>query len=392
MLKKTIVKGLIFLCRIFSNNEKKIVYHSFPDFSDNSFATFIYATKHFKDYKNVWLVDNYASKEKYIKLTLNYTKTPNLLIVNKKSFLGLFHYFTASIVFHTHGLYNFLGLIPNQKKINLWHGMPIKNIGYLDNPNSKNVQVSNYHSATSAFYQEVLSRAFGVTQKEILITGQTRNDFLFKNEFSIHKLFNDKSSYSKTILWMPTFRKSVVGDIRVDGEINNDKDFFKESSLIKINNLLENNNSICYVKLHPMDYRKVNSFKTYTNIRFIDNYSFIENGINMYYIFNSIDILLTDFSSIYIDFLLLNRQIGFVFSDYEAFKNSRGFLFSDPIKYMPGEIITTLKKLELFLNDVISSDKDNYVYERKKIRKKFHKYDNDFSKILFDKLMIKSVS
>ena len=191
---------------------------------------------------------------------------------------------------------------------------------------------------------------------------------------------------------MPTFRKSVVGDIRVDGEINNDKDFFKESSLIKINNLLENNNSICYVKLHPMDYRKVNSFKTYTNIRFIDNSSFIENGINMYSIFNSIDILLTDFSSIYIDFLLLNRQIGFVFSDYEAFKNSRGFLFSDPIKYMPGEIITTLKKLELFLNDVISSDKDNYVYERKKIRKKFHKYDNDFSKILFDKLMIKSVS
>ena len=67
-------------------------------------------------------------------------------------------------------------------------------------------------------------------------------------------------------------------------------------------------------------------------------------------------------------------------------------MFSDPIKYMPGEIITTLKKLELFLNDVISSDKDNYVYERKKIRKKFHKYDNDFSKILFDKLMIKSVS
>lgn len=390
MLKKVIVKGLVFLCQIFSKNEKKIVYHSFPDFSDNSFASFIYATTHFKDYKNVWLVDNYVAKEKYVKLSLNYTETPNLLIVKKKSFSGFFHYFTATIVFHTHGLYNFLGLIPNQKKVNLWHGMPIKNIGYLDNPNSKNVQVSNYHVATSPFYQEILARAFGVTEEKILITGQTRNDFLFENNFSINKIFNDKNIYSKTILWMPTFRKSIIGDIRVDGELNNDNDFFNEPSLIKINNLLEINNSICYVKLHPMDYRQINSFKTYSNIRFIDNSTFEDSGINIYSTFNSIDILLTDFSSIYIDFLLLNRPIGFVFSDYEVFKNSRGFLFSDPIKYMPGEIINTLQKLELFLNNVISSNNDNYADERRKIKKEFHKYDNDFSKVLFEKLMIKS--
>lgn len=390
MLKKAIVKGIVSLCQLVSKREKKIVYHSFPDFSDNSFATFIYATKHFKTYKNVWLVDNYASKEKYIKLTSNYTETTNLVIVNKKSVVGLFHYFTANIVFHTHGLYNFLGLISNQKKINLWHGMPIKNIGYLDNPNSKNVQISNYHTATSPFYQDILAKAFGVTDDEVLVLGQTRNDFLLESKFSIHQLYNDNKAYSKTILWMPTYRKSIVGDIRIDGEVDGENDFFNEQNLVKINTLLSANNSMCYVKLHPMDFRKVDSFKTYSNIRFIDNSSFEDKGINMYSTFKSIDILLTDFSSIYIDFLLLDRPIGFVFSDYEAFKNSRGFLFTDPIKYMPGEIITTLQKLELFLTATISSNKDSFVDQRKQVKNEFHTYNKDFSKVLFEKLMTKA--
>ena len=376
----------MFLCRIFSKKEQKIVYHSFPDFSDNSFATFIYVATHFKTYKNVWLVDHYASKEKYLKLASNYTKTENLVIVKKKSISGFFHYFTGSIIFHTHGLYNFLGLIPNQKKVNLWHGMPIKNIGYLDNPNSKNVQVSNFHVATSSFYQKILAKAFGVTQDDILITGQTRNDFLLERKFSIHELFDDSNPYNKTILWMPTFRKSVVGDSRIDGEIDGENDFFNESSLTRINALLKTSNSMCYVKLHPMDYRTINSFKTYSNIRFIDNASFENKGINMYSTFNTVDILLTDFSSIYIDFLLLDRPIGFVFSDYESFKNTRGFLFLDPIKYMPGEIISDLDKLELFLTNTIEHNQDDYVQKRRIIKKDFHAYDNNFSRVLFEKL------
>jgi CDP-glycerol glycerophosphotransferase len=298
MLKKVLVKSVMFLCQIFSNKEQKIVYHSFPDFSDNSFATFIFVSEHFKTYKNVWLVDNYASKEKYLKLTSNYTKSNHLSIVKKKSFLGFFHYFTAIIVFHTHGLYNFLGIIPNQNKFNLWHGMPIKTIGYLDDPNNKNVPFSNYHTATSTFYQEILAKAFNVSEEKILINGQTRNDFLLEDKFSIHLLFNDENEYKKTLLWMPTFRKSVVVDHRIDGEIDGDIDFFNEPSLNRINGLLEKNNSICFVKLHPMDYRKIDDFKNYSNIRFIDNSSFEDKGINMYSTFKSVDILLTDFSSI----------------------------------------------------------------------------------------------
>ncbi len=372
-----------------SKKEKKIVYHSFPDFSDNSFATFIYATKNLKNYKNIWLVDNIKLKERYLHITSNYADSSNLVIVKKKSLIGVYHYLTSNLVFHTHGLYNVLGIINNQKKVNLWHGMPIKNIGYLDNPDKTDVQLSNYHTATSTFYQEILSRAFGVKPEKVLIVGQTRNDLLYDTRFTLHQLFNDSNQYSTTVLWMPTYRKSVIGDIRVDGDITNANDFLSEKSLNRLNLFLRQKESMCYVKLHPMDYRTVNSFQEYSNIRFIDNTSFESKGINMYSTFSTVDILLTDFSSIYIDFLLLNKPIGFVFSDFDAFKNTRGFLFDDPRQYMPGEIITTQDKLEEFLSDIFNSKADKFIKQRQAIKNKFHHYSKDFSKELMEKLAIK---
>ena len=135
-----------------------------------------------------------------------------------------------------------------------------------------------------------------------------------------------------------------------------------------------------------MDYRKIEHYKSYTNIRFIDNSTFHDKSISMYSTFKSIDLLLTDFSSIYIDFLLLDRPMAFVFSDYNTFKKTRGFLFSEPINYMPGEIITTPKSLELFLMNFFNLNTDKYSFKRKQIKDQFHKYERDFSQVLFKRL------
>ncbi len=387
MIKKAIVGTIVKICRFFSRNKKKIVYNSFPDFSDNSFATYIYISNHFKGYNNVWLVDNYVSKEKYIKLSSNYTNSDNLLIVKKNSFKGLFHFFSANTVFYTHGIFDSLGLISSQNKINLGHGMPLKSYGLLNNNGAK-APIANYHVATSSFYQEILSKAFGVSYDRIVIAGQTRNDFFINNRASINQVFNNQTNYLKTVLWMPTYRKSIIKEMGgVDGNVNPEMDFLSNENLLRMNNTLKQMESNCYVKIHPMDYRKMTDFNTYTNIHFLDNSSFEEKGIAMYSVFNSIDILLTDFSSVYIDFLLLNKPIGFVFSDYEEYKNSRGFIFSDPKNYMPGEIITSIDKLEDFLTETIKNDKDYYKIEREKIKVLFHEFDKDFSKILIEKVI-----
>ena len=386
MSKSIILNKIAKVFNYFFQNKNVIIYNSFPDFSDNSFALYCYISNHFSNYTNIWLVNNISLKEDYLKLASNYTNIEKLEIVKKKSFPGIYYYLTSRIIFHTHGIFNFFGLISTQTKINLWHGMPIKKVGYFDSPNCAE-PISDYHVASSKFYQDIMSKVFGVSNKKVLITGQVRNDFLIQGKTSINKLFSQKREFKKTILWMPTYRKSVIGDIRVDGKVNPDIDFLSEENLSRINKILIKTESICYVKLHPMDYLQVEHFRSYSNLVFIDNDSFLDNGVAMYSVFNSVDILLTDFSSIYIDFMLLNKPIGFVFSDYDEFKNSRGFVFSDPKKYMPGEFITSIDKLKMFLTEVIINENDNYKNKREEIKNIFHAYERDFSKKLLEKIM-----
>ncbi|MBC2843857.1 CDP-glycerol glycerophosphotransferase family protein [Winogradskyella flava] len=385
MIKKVIITFLATFLKTFNKEEKKIVYHSFPDFSDNSFAVFIYISNNFTNYLNIWLVDDYSEINKYEKLVSNYTQNLSYKIVKKKSPLGLFHYLTSNIIFYTHGIFDFIGLIPGQKKTNLWHGMPIKNIGLL---NGTKVPVSDYYVVTSAFYQDIISGAFGVDKNKVLIGGQTRNDFLVDSDISINKLFDNKIIYKQTILWMPTYRKSTIPGMKgIDGNINPSLDFLCSDSLIKVNEILIKTESFCFIKIHPMDVMKVSDFNNYSNIKIVDNSDFDRKGVTMHSIFNSIDVLLTDFSSIYIDFLLLNKPIGFVFSDYDEFKNSRGFIFSEPKKYMPGEIITCLDKLENFLIKTILNDIDDFTEHREKVKTLFHEFDKDFSKTIAEKIL-----
>ena len=112
--KNFIILFLVKVFRFFLNVDKNLVlYHSFPDFSDNSFAFFCYSLNNNSKKKNVWLVDHIKLKENYIKLTSNYSDSKNYLIVKKKSLLGIYYFCKSKYIFHTHGLFN---LIPLSKK------------------------------------------------------------------------------------------------------------------------------------------------------------------------------------------------------------------------------------------------------------------------------------
>ena len=378
-----ILNYLIKFFRLFiwpQNNS--IVYHSFPDFSDNSFSFFCYVINTHKEYKNIWLISN-KDKLRYKKLIANYTESSNYLIIRKTSFLGVYYFCKSKYVFFTHGLFNDIDISKRQVHINLWHGMPLKNIGYLDN-NSR-VPKSNFVIATSKFFQEIMSKAFLIEKENVLITGQPRNDFLLSKKYNLQDLVNKKSTdFDKTILWMPTYRKSIIGDIRKDGESNKMNDFFEEKNLLKLNEFFLSIKSICFIKLHPMDYLDVNDFITFSNIVFLNNSSFEEKGISLYSVLQKTDLLLTDFSSIYIDYLLLNKPIAFLISDFEQYSNSRGFVFKNPKEFMPGEIITNRDELIPFIEKVLCLKQDDFEEKRLLNKDIFHTPETKFSENVFN--------
>ena len=68
------------------------------------------------------------------------------------------------------------------------------------------------------------------------------------------------------------------------------------------------------------------------------------------------DALITDYSSVYFDYLLLDKPIGFVVDDLDDYRQNRGFLLEPVGRWMPGTRIEALKDLKEFARSVAQGD------------------------------------
>ena len=87
------------------------------------------------------------------------------------------------------------------------------------------------------------------------------------------------------------------------------------------------------------------------------------------------DILLTDYSSVYFDFLLLDRPIIYLPYDFEEYKNARGFLYDDFEEIICGDKVFTQKDfIESIQNNLENPAKDEL--RRKAITERFHQHND----------------
>jgi len=366
-----LIKNIIyFVFKLFKINRNRILFNSFPDFSDNSFALFSELNKKNKGYELIWLVKDKKLIQKLQK-EYKYSK-----FIYKYSLKGFFYFYTSKYIFITHGIFHGFKRKKQQVVVNLWHGMPLKKIGLDDNKNIDEISQQDYLIATSMFFQDIMSKAFGIKKEKVLITGQPRNDLLFKKDN--HEKIKDilKVKNEEIILWMPTYRKSIVGDIRIDGEI---LDVLKIKNLKNIDQKLDKLNKKIIIKIHPMDYINniIEEYNLFNNIKVINNEFFEKNEVTLYELLGMADKLITDYSSVYIDYLILDKPIGFFIPDLKKYSNDRGFYENNLNESLPGPILEQDNDLINF----IINDEDNYSQKRKIINDKYNKYkDNKNSK------------
>ena len=96
-------------------------------------------------------------------------------------------------------------------------------------------------------------------------------------------------------------------------------------------------------------------FPPYKNIRIIYP---SDNSYKLYPLLGSADFLLTDYSSVYIDYEILGRPIGFVMNDIQSYKGNRGLYFNDLETSLPGPIIPDFDSLCAFVNEPFSKKCD----------------------------------
>lgn len=343
-VKKIIIK---ILSKIPTTNS--ICYNSYPDYTDNAYAVFLYLKKSTKGkkYKHIWLV-NEKSNVSIIQKKLS-QEGFHADVVYKKSIYGLWFYIRCRYCFFTHGIFEKLPLHQHANKlINLWHGMPLKRIGNLDSTwgamKNFDILISN-----GVFWSPIIASCFGVNECSVLPFGQPRNDLFFSQTDFFKKRNINPNSYNKIGAWLPTYMKSaVVNKERTDGETSKLICFLDENDLLNLDRELEVLNELLIIKLHPMDYMQHIEFHNYTNILILKQK---DMDSQLYPLLGACDYLLTDYSSVCFDFDILHKPMAFPIGNLDSYKKKRGFVFDDITTVLPGPLIFNYKDLLTYIKN-----------------------------------------
>ncbi|WP_455714576.1 CDP-glycerol glycerophosphotransferase family protein, partial [Anaerosporobacter sp.] len=227
-------------------------------------------------------------------------------------------------------------------KVNMWHGIPLKKI-QMDNtfdkvrhPDNKWLKIKNfprrmsdekpshYVLTTSEYLTKIFKSAFNTNH--VLVSGYPRNDVLCSKLIDNVLLPEERKSLEliqiskcKTILlYMPTFRDS-------------EELFFEIIKEDDLKEYLKSNNILLCVKLHP----KSKIYKDFCKLSG-ENIQIINPSIDPYILLHLADALITDYSSIYFDYLLLDRPIIFFNYDMQEYLSNTRELYFDYDKFTPG--------------------------------------------------------
>lgn len=328
---------------------------------------------------------NYIYKELNLRnINLEY----NCVVKNRFSFSDIYHLARSKYIFLND---NFLALaymnISNKTKIiQVWHGPgAFKKFGYSsvdlnDKDLIKLIRNSSkritYLTVTSENIKKYYSEAFQIDEDKIIPSGIPRLDFYSKKNISKNNISRIKEDFmrnhpeiknKKIILYAPTFREN--------SEYNN---VFKYFDVVKFLNELSDR-YVLLVRLHPKMYefdRENNINKDIFNLDNIIDCTKYENEQNLLLMS---DILITDYSSIMIEYSILNRPIIFFAYDLDNYlSNERGFYFD--YKDVPGTIVKNTSELI----DVIKNSKFNMDKLEKFLKFQFDYIDDKSSKRIID--------
>ena len=392
ILKSIFKMHLFRFINYFYPKRKEIVFFSNPDFTDNSKALFDYFRKNMTKYKLHWIVKDKQYINKFRKMGISVS------IIN--SLEARFWLLKSKIIINDHCSSKPLHLVKRQIYVNLWHGIPLKSVGHMDKtdiskrnyePNDKNtITISTSDTVSSLF-----GACFHVNAENIYVTGQPRNDKLFSpiTNTELLKLVDMESDdFDRIVFYMPTFRQGYIN--RKEGHQFDESNIFgfENFNKDKFSSFLEENRILFLCKLHPFEEKifkeKLDKLSEYVTL--ITNNDLFENNIDLYSLIAKTDILITDYSSVYFDYLLINKPIIFTPTDIEEYRKKRGFVLEPYDFWAPGPKAFTQEQLQ---NEIIKclENSEYYKKERETVNNIINRYKDNRSSERVAKVIMKKL-
>lgn len=342
--------GLIvhYLSQFIPRKSKKWIFGSRSMFGDNAKFLFYKIHDSHPEIKAIWITHKWKEKKKLREsgFKAHYFLSP----------IGLFHCLTAKVYISTTSISDINPYTSgNAFYVNLWHGVGVKKLRWLAPQlfmkRYKLHDIKQMHTSLrfkietfanlfrkpdmylvpSLFQAETFfSPMFETPLEKCLLANYPRNEILLWDEEKIkdfikrHEpettiaLVSKIKSYNRTYIYMPTWR-------------NDQSDFVTAAGINweELNNILINKNALLILKLHPYTHIDLEFIKKLSNILIFPSQS------DVYTILPFTDCLITDYSSIYSDYSLMNKEIILFCFDYQEYVK-KSYSLSEYNKYYPG--------------------------------------------------------
>lgn len=341
--------------------EKKltIVFCSSPDYSNNAKSLYEFMYKNYNDKYNLkWVIqkeENYSFYKEKLDCVLYGTEDFNKLMNEE-----------ANVIFTTHAQ---LTHMKNRKLlyIELWHGVSPKKIGYLIQNLTKNdrqwLDMVNkkvdYFIVPSDFWVPIFSSRFNVEASRVLPLGFPVIHDIMKADghANLNNLLKiNLQQFKYIIFYMPTYRKNKDHEAETKININNIFNF-KSYDEKKLLNYLQKNKILLCIKRHPEETLNY-SIPNHNNVMNINQEMLLNCNLSVNDIINSADLLITDYSSLGLEFLTLDKPVLYLNYDVDDYQNNRGILFSNFDFWSNENTANSISTLISKINDLLMK-KDN---------------------------------
>ncbi len=275
--------------------------------------------------------------------------------MRKESVQAYVAYLTARYVFFTHGLYGSLPPPRHKTIVNLWHGDgPKRSKRFADIRSTYAVAGTELWGAQRPVY-------FGVSPEGVLVTGNPRVDQFAHppSDEVMRRLGLDPGK--PLVLWMPTYRRTENRGNRL-GSVRNWTDAPELSETTAVGDLLDevadaarDLGVILAVKPHPLDADRYAAL----GLPVLTGEDLSREGTTLYELLGRSRGLITDYSSVWTDYLTMDRPVGFYCPDLDEYGANRGLNVEHYADLIPGPLLRCVSDFERFFRDCVSESPES---------------------------------
>ena len=353
-MKKIIGFLIQIIFSVFSIQQNKLLFETCNgEVKDHLKALYDYLNEHnIYKYKVKWVITKGNDVSQINKSEIVYRRTLSYY----------YHLLTSKYWLRTHSVSNIVKKRKEQIYIQLWHSPgAIKKEGY-DMEGIENTGETIFHAkewdffiATDEVNQAYIKSATNIKIPRILL-GSCRSDVIVNaDEQRYHNIRNEMRVLpnEKLVLYAPTFRE---------------KDFELDNIELKVKELCQTDGIRVILRLHPEVKTKINISEYDSSV--IDGNKF-PDIVDLYHV---ADIMVTDYSSVCIEFALLNKPILYYMYDLDDYQIERGFYYNY-LEHLAGPIIKTeIELIDAILN--IEQVSKQYEKQYEEYNKRYNQYND----------------